>query len=110
MKIQAIGHLLKANPNKPNFKRGNDFSPQGVPGTAYYTRDCHVAEFTLSASVLSIVERAEGSKNKPINIFAWIAQPEKNFNSLNLLATKSYRIYLNCVLLSSNLVVFVAVL
>ena len=103
MKIQAIGHLLKANPNKPNFKPDDGCS-------AYYTRDCHVAEFTLSVSVLSIVERAEGSKNKPINIFAWIAQPEKNFNSLNLLATKSYRIYLNCVLLSSNLVVFVAVL
>ncbi len=33
-----------------NFKRDDGFSPQGVPGTAYYTRDCHVAEFTLSAA------------------------------------------------------------
>ncbi len=40
----------KINPNKPNFKRGDGFSPQGVPGTAYYTRDCHVTEFTLSAA------------------------------------------------------------
>jgi hypothetical protein len=48
----------KTNPNKPNFKRDNGFSPQvrlgtpygGVPGTAYYTRDCHVTEFTLSAA------------------------------------------------------------
>jgi len=31
----------KTNPNKPNFKRDDGFSPQGVPGTAHYTRDCH---------------------------------------------------------------------
>ena len=40
----------KTNPNKPNFKPDDGFSPQGVPGTVYYTRDCHVAEFTLSAA------------------------------------------------------------
>ncbi len=33
----------KTNPNKPNFKPGDGFS-------AYYKRDCHVAEFTLSAA------------------------------------------------------------
>ena len=33
----------KTNPSKPNFKPGDGFS-------AYYTRDCHVAEFTLSAA------------------------------------------------------------
>ncbi len=47
----------KTNPNKPNFKPGDGVSPQvrlsawghptagtpygRVPGTAYYTRDCH---------------------------------------------------------------------
>ncbi len=48
----------KTNPNKPNFKPGDGFSPQvrlgtpygGVPGTAYYKRDCHGAEFNLSAA------------------------------------------------------------
>jgi len=34
---------VKTNPNKPNFKPDDGFS-------AYYTRDCHVAEFTLSAA------------------------------------------------------------
>jgi hypothetical protein len=24
-----------------NFKRNDGFSPQGIPGTAHYTRDCH---------------------------------------------------------------------
>ena len=33
----------KTNPNKPNFKPDDGFS-------AYYARDCHVAEFTLSAA------------------------------------------------------------
>ena len=33
----------KTNPNKPNFKRDDGFS-------AHYPRDCHVAEFTLSAA------------------------------------------------------------
>jgi len=33
----------KTNPNKPNFKRDDGFS-------AYYTKDYHVAEFTLSAA------------------------------------------------------------
>ncbi len=40
----------KTNPNKPNFRPGDGFSPQGVPRTAYYKRDYHVAEFTLSAA------------------------------------------------------------
>ncbi len=42
--------LRKTNPIKANFKPDDGFSPQGVPGTAYYKRDCHVAEFTLSAA------------------------------------------------------------
>ncbi len=40
----------KTNPNKPNFKRDDGFSPQGVPGNAHYKRDCQGAEFTLSAA------------------------------------------------------------
>ncbi len=54
----------KANPNKPYFKPGDGSSPQvrlsawgrlaagtpygGVPGTAYYTRDCHGLRKTLA--------------------------------------------------------------
>ncbi|MBA7633717.1 hypothetical protein ES703_41288 [subsurface metagenome] len=43
MKINLIGGTKKANPIKANFKPDDGFSPQGVPRTAYYTRDCHGA-------------------------------------------------------------------
>ena len=38
----------KTKPIKPNFKPGEGFSPQGVPGTTYYTRDCHGLRKTLA--------------------------------------------------------------
>jgi len=48
----------KTNPNKPNFKPDAGFSPQvrletpygGVPGTAYYTRDCTALRSTRYAA------------------------------------------------------------
>ncbi len=50
MKTKPPSGSKKTNPNKANFKPDDGFSPQGVPGTAYYKRDCHGAEFTLSAA------------------------------------------------------------
>ena len=80
----------KANPNKANFNRDDGFSP-------YYTRDRHVAEFTLSA--------AEG-RLAMIFLGAFLqrlaARPEKNVGTMNSLAIKSYRFYLNCLLLLSK--------
>ncbi len=85
-----------SNPIKPNFKRDNGFSPQGVPGTAYYTRDCHVTEFTLSAAEGGLAMTFFGS------FPASGCQPEKNVGTMNLLVIKSYKFYLNCLLLLSN--------
>ena len=48
--ILCIRSQGKQTQTKPIFKRDDGFSPQGVPRTAYYTRDCHGAEFTLSAA------------------------------------------------------------
>ncbi len=78
-----------SNPIKPNFKPGDGFS-------AYYTRDCHVADFTLSA--------AEGGLAM-IFLGAFLqvaARPEKNVGTMNLLVIKSYKFYLNYLLLLSN--------
>ncbi len=43
MKMKPPTGPKKTNPNKPNFKRDDGFS-------AHYPRDCHGAEFTLSAA------------------------------------------------------------
>ncbi|MCH8121330.1 MAG: hypothetical protein IIC00_16590 [Planctomycetes bacterium] len=69
---ERLCRLKKTNPNKPNFKPGDGFSPQvrlstcplgdalrwgrltvgtpygGVPMTAYYKRDCHGLRKTLA--------------------------------------------------------------
>jgi len=78
------------NPNKPNFKPGDGFS-------AYYTRDCHVAEFTLSAAEGGLAMTFFGAFLQRV-----ADRPEKNVGTMNLLAIKSYRFCLNCVLLLSN--------
>jgi len=78
-----------SNPIKSNFKPGDGFS-------AYYKRDCHVADFTLSA--------AEGGLAM-IFLGAFLqvaARPEKNVGTMNLLVIKSYKFYLNYLLLLSN--------
>jgi len=80
----------KANPNKPNFKPDNGFS-------AYYTRDGHVAEFTLSAAEGGLAMIFLGAFLQRL-----AARPEKNVGTMNSLAIKSYRFYLNCLLLLSK--------
>ena len=116
MKENAIGHLVKtnpiksnfndyqtqSNPIKPNFKPDDSFSPQGIPGTAYYTRGYHVAEF-----ILSLCPRCAAEGGLAMAFFGAFpqrvaARPEKNVGTMNLLAIKSYRIYLNRFLLWSN--------
>jgi hypothetical protein len=79
-----------SNPNKPNFKPGDGFS-------AYYTRDCHVAEFTLSAAEGALAVTFFGAFLQRV-----AARPEKNVDTMNLLVIKSYKFYLNYLLLLSN--------
>jgi len=78
------------NPNKPNFKTGDGFS-------AYYTRDCHGPEFTLSAAEGGLPMTFLGAFLQRV-----AARPEKNVGTMNLLAIKSYKIYLNRFLLLSK--------
>ena len=80
----------KTNPNKPNFKPGEGFS-------AYYKRDCNVAEFTLNAAEGGIAMTLLGAFLQRV-----AARPEKNVDTMNVLAIKSYKFYLDRSLLLSN--------
>ena len=90
MKMKPPSGPKKTNPNKPNFKPDDGLS-------AYYARDCHVAEFTLSAAEGGFAMTLFGAFPQRV-----AARPEKNVGTLNLLAIKSYKIYLNYLLLLSN--------
>jgi len=90
MKMKPPSGPKKTNPNKPNFKRDDGFP-------AYYTRDYHVAEFTLSAAEGGLAMTFFGAFLQRV-----AARPEKNVGTMNLLAIKSYKIYLNYLLLLSN--------
>ena len=80
----------QTKPNKPNLKPGDGFS-------AYYKRDYHVAEFTLSAAEGGLAITFFGAFLQRV-----AARPEKNVGTMNLLVIKSYKICLNYLLLLSN--------
>jgi len=44
---QLMENKPNSKPIKANFKRDDGFSPQGVPRTAYHTRDCHAVSISV---------------------------------------------------------------